>query len=210
MDIEKNEVSTPINSPEKTESWKELAKEIAKFALIAVCVVLPFRIYIAEPYLVDGRSMDPTFATGNYLIVDKLSYEVGAPKRNSVIVFKYPNDPSKSFIKRIIGLPGETVVMKDGNVRIVNTENPQGFDLDSLYVTHKCPVEIQNCITNIEKTLSSDEYFVLGDNRAESFDSRYWGPLNKKFLQGRPVLRLWPINKIGIFPGDDVKNNLTQ
>lgn len=187
----------PTNSPKKS-AFKEIVKEIVIFVIIAFGVVLPFRIYIAEPYLVDGRSMDPTFATGDYLIVDKLSYEIGTPKRNTVIVFRYPNDPTKSFIKRIIGLPGETVAMKDNTITIINAENPKGFVVDQSYVVHTAS-------STFTKTLGADEYFVMGDNRAESFDSRSWGPLPKKYILGKPVVRLWPINQIGILPGDDKK-----
>ncbi len=190
----------------KKSSWKDIAKEVIVFAFIAFGVVLPFRLFIAEPYVVDGKSMDPTFATGDYLIVDKLSYEIGKPERNSVVVFKYPNDPSKSFIKRIIGLPGETVVMKDNVLTIINTENPKGFIMDQSYVTNICQNKMNACINSFQKILAENEYFVMGDNRMESFDSRYWGPLNKKYLLGKPILRLLPISKIGIWPGADVKN----
>ena len=183
--------------PQKKSTIREIIKEIIIFGVIALLVVLPFRMFIAEPYLVDGRSMDPTFATGDYLIVDKLSYEIGTPQRNTVIVFKYPNDPSKSFIKRVIGLPGETVVEKGDTVTIINNDNPKGFVIDQSYVVHKSPQDFK-------VTLASDEYFVMGDNRAESFDSRSWGPLNKKYILGEPVLRLWPINEIGVKPGIDV------
>ena len=188
---------------EKKNGWKNVFKEIFIFAVIAFGIVLPFRIYIAEPYLVDGRSMDPTFATGDYLIVDKLSNELGSLQRNSVVVFKYPGAvPTKdlietvlglpasihtNFIKRIIGLPGETVVMKDGVVTIINSEHPEGFNPDQSYITHPCPKDATNCIDSFQKTLAGDEYFVMGDNRAESFDSRYWGPLQKKYILGKPV-----------------------
>ncbi len=192
-------ISTPANGRAKKSAVKSLLKEILIFAVIAFGIVLPFRIYIAEPYIVDGASMDPTFHTGDYLIVDKLSYELGAPKRNTVIVFKYPNDPSKNFIKRVIGLPGETVVIKDTVVKIVNAEHPEGLVVDQSYVAHLgLPI-------NLEYKLSGDEYFVMGDNRAESFDSRSWGPLNKKFILGEPVLQLWPLNQISILPGNDTK-----
>lgn len=197
-----NPEDAPISvtqAPQKS-TWKAILKEILIFAIIAFCIVLPFRIYIAEPYLVDGRSMDPTFATGDYLIVDKLSYELGTPQRNTVVVFKYPNDTSKTFIKRIIGLPGETVIIKDDVVTIKNTANPDGFVVDGSYVTH-------HSAGTYEKTLGPDEYYVLGDNRAESFDSRYWGPLPKKDLLGKPILRLLPINKIGVLPGNDAKQS---
>ena len=195
-----NEENTP-NIPPKVKGktvFKEIAKEVGIFAVMVFVIFYIIRPYIAEPYLVDGRSMDPTFATGDYLIVDKLSYELGTPKRNTVIVFKYPDDPTKSFIKRIIGLPGETVVMKDNVVTIINSENPNGVVIDQSYVTHTSP-------SSFQKTLAGDEYFVMGDNRAESFDSRSWGPLNKKYILGEPVVRLWPLSKIGFLPGDDTK-----
>lgn len=203
--VQPTETTTPLD-PQKKSKLKEIVKEILVFAVIAFGIVLPFRIYIAEPYLVDGRSMDPTFSTSDYLIVDKYSYRRGSPERNSVIVFKYPGNPSKSFIKRIIGLPGETVVVKDNIVTIINSEHPEGFKVDQSYVTHSCKKDDPDCISTITKTLAGDEYFVMGDNRAESFDSRYWGPLNKKYMLGKPILRLLPISKIGTSPGSIEKN----
>lgn len=178
----------------KKINWKGVIKEILTIIIIVFGVVIPFRVYVAEPYLVDGRSMDPTFHTGDYLIVDKISYEIGIPKRNTVVVFKYPNDPKKSFIKRIIGLPGETVIVKDNTVKIINAENPDGFLLDQSYVVHQS-------VQNTDKKLGETEYFVMGDNRTDSYDSRYWGPLDKKYIQGRPVIQLLPFNKIKVMPG---------
>jgi signal peptidase I len=182
----------------KKSKFKAILKEIFTFIFIAVVIVLPFRMYIAEPYVVSGASMDPTFKTGDYLIVDKLSFEIGEPQRNSVVIFKYPNDTSKNFIKRIIGLPGDTVIMTGNEVKIINNENPEGFIVDQSYVIHKSP-------GNFQKTLGPDEYFAMGDNRAESFDSRSWGVLPRKDVLGRPILRLFPINKIGILPGNSIK-----
>jgi signal peptidase I len=202
-----NEEKAPIlaNNNDNSSNWlskenlKSVAKEIGIFALIAFGVVLPFRMFIAEPYLVDGRSMDPTFATGDYLIVDKFSYRIGTPKRNTVIVFKYPRDTKKSFIKRVIGLPGETVIVNDNTVKIINKENPEGFLIDQSYVVH-------NMVgSSTTMTLKDDEYFVMGDNRLESYDSRFWGPLNKKFILGEPILQLLPIKAISILPGKDTK-----
>lgn len=183
---------------QKPNPWKNIFKELVYFLLIAVCVVLPFRIYIAEPYLVDGRSMDPTFKTGDYLIVNKLSYRFNEPKRNTVVVFHYPNDPSKSFIKRIIGLPGETIEGYKNEVTIYNKETPDGFKVDQSYVVHELP-------GTFKITLGDDEYFVMGDNRAESFDSRSWGPLSKKFISGKPIFRLLPVTEVGYLPGEDDK-----
>jgi len=193
--IKIEEIKSPNDPslPSKT-TFKSAIKEIAIFAAIAIGIVLPFRIFIAEPYLVDGRSMDPTFSTGDYLIVDKLSYRIGEPKRNTVVVFKYPNDPKRSFIKRIIGLPGETVVIKDNTVKIINKDNPEGFTIDQSYIVHTSE-------DSITKTLGADEYFVMGDNRKNSSDSRAWGPVNEKLIIGRPIVRLLPIHKISIIPG---------
>ena len=192
--------TNPTNPSNEQSKVKGLIKEIVIFAIIALGIVLPFRVYIAEPYLVDGRSMDPTFETGDYLIVDKISYRSEAPKRNTVVVFKYPNSPDKSFIKRIIGLPGETVIMENNKLTIINSENPNGFEIDQSYLS-----EENKTSADFSKTLAYDEYFVMGDNRKESFDSRSWGPLKKEFILGKPVVRLWPVTKIDLLPGQDNK-----
>ena len=179
-----------MESEEKKESTvKSIAREIFTFVLIAVGIVLPFRIYIAEPYLVSGASMDPTFENGHYLIVDKLSYRFSEPDRNMVVIFKYPLDPSKRFIKRIIGLPGETITAENGLVRIINEANPEGFLVNQPYVVH-------SSFDFFEKKLGPDEYFVMGDNRSGSYDSRLWGPLPKKYILGKPILRLLPLYEI--------------
>ncbi|NQV88562.1 MAG: signal peptidase I [Parcubacteria group bacterium] len=188
MNEEKNITSTekPLES-----FWKE----ILKFALIAVIIIVPFRLYIAQPFIVSGASMDPTFETGQYLIVDQLTYHFETPQRGSVLIFKYPKDPSKYYIKRIIGLPGETLEINGEIVTIKNTDNPDGFVLSEPYVVYKK----QN---NTNVTLRDDEYFVMGDNRIGSSDSRYWGPVAKNFIIGRPVLRLLPVTLVSLFPGD--------
>lgn len=210
-----NEENAPVealNKPQNPQKWwkTSIAKDVAIFIGIFVFIVIPIRIYIAEPYVVDGRSMDPTFATGDYLIIDKISYKFQLPKRNSVVVLNATNanEPNKSFIKRIIGLPGETVVVKGDEVKIINSENPNGFTIDQSYITHSGKI-------NYQKTLAGDEYFVMGDNRLESYDSRYWGALNKKYITGKPVLRLFGVKlafgyipvpvftKFGILPGQD-------
>jgi len=181
------------SAPEsKTINWgkvKSFFKEVIIFVVIAVFIVLPFRMYVAEPYLVDGRSMYPSFNTGDYLIVKKFGNKNSTFERNKVVVFKYPNDPSKSFVKRVIGLPGETVVIQNGIVTIINSENPNGIVLEQAFVEKE-----KN--TNSTTELSGNEYFVMGDNRAESFDSRSWGPLKKELILGEPVVQLWPLNKI--------------
>lgn len=171
-------------------------KEWAKIIVIALLISMPIRFFIAEPFVVNGASMDPTFSTGQFLIVDRLTYKMSQPTRGDVIVFEYPNNPSVYYIKRIVGLPGETVRIKDGVVSIENKDFPKGFTLDEPYVerSHK---SYENMIT----TLGDSEYFVMGDNRNQSSDSRAWGSLEYKFIVGKPLLRLLPVNSLSITPG---------
>jgi len=178
------------------EKKSNLFKELIKFALIAFLVVVPFRYFVAQPFIVNGASMDPTFHTGEYLIVDQLSYETfEEPQRGSVVIFKYPEDHSKFFIKRIIGLPGETVEIRGSEVTIFNWQNPEGFALDETYITHK-----KN--DSLKVKLGDEEYFVLGDNRLQSSDSRIWGPVERSEIVGRPLIRLFPLNQLQLLPGD--------
>ena len=172
--------------------------ELLKFALIAAAIVIPVRLYVAQPFIVSGASMDPTFATGQYLIVDELSYHFEEPKRGEVVIFHYPKDPKQFFIKRIIGLPGETISVNGAEVRIVNAANPDGFVLDEPYLAS----ENLGGPTGTEITLSDSEYFVLGDNRRVSSDSRVWGALPQENIIGHVLLRLFPFDMIGLTPGD--------
>ncbi|MDO8575646.1 MAG: signal peptidase I [bacterium] len=175
--------------------------EIIKFTIISVIIIVFVRTFIAQPFIVSGASMDPTFKTGEYLIVDELTYGmIKNPSRGDVIVFKYPKEPKIYFIKRVIGLPGETVKIRNGSVTIINSENPEGFTLTEKYVNSDHILKDDH-----EITLGETQYFVMGDNRAESLDSRAWGPLEKKLIVGKPFIRLLPPSVISIFPGA-VKN----
>jgi len=169
--------------------WKELFKLI----ILSLVIVIPFRLYIAQPFIVDGASMDPTFDTGNYLIVDELTYHFRGPERGSILIFKYPGDPRKSFIKRVIGLPGEKVSISGGQVTIINTAYPEGLVLDEPYVKFGKK-------DSADYVLGPSEYFVLGDNRLGSADSRIWGPVPEANIVGRPIIRLFPP---ALFPGDN-------
>ena len=194
-----NENLSTNKAVEQPQSKKGVSffMEILKFAIIASVIVVPLRLYIAQPFVVSGASMDPTFETGEYLIVDQLSYHFEAPKRESVIVFRYPNDKTKFFIKRIIGLPGETVEMHGTQVTIKNVENPKGILLHEKYVSVK-----NEKTDNFSITLGNDEYFVMGDNRNGSSDSRIWGPVKMSLIMGRPIVRLLPLSRISFFPGN--------
>jgi signal peptidase I len=153
-------------------------------------------MWIAQPFVVSGESMYPTFHDGEYLIVDEISYITGDPNRGDVIIFKYPKDPSKYFIKRIIGLPGETVTVTGSNVTIQNNAHPDGFTFEEPYVDRP-----GRRTDDVKVTLQEKEYFVMGDNRAASSDSRIWGPLPEKNIIGTPFVRLTPISMISIHPG---------
>lgn len=179
---------------ENTEKKDSTFGEFLRYAVIAMLVVIPFRIYIAQPYIVSGSSMDPTFKDGDYLIVDQLSKRLSLPERNSVLIIKYPLNTKKFFIKRLIAFPNEKVSIENGVVTVINDQNPEGFVVDNSYVTFEKK-------DNFYLELGENEYFVMGDNRSGSSDSRIWGPLPKENIVGKPILRLLPISKIDINPG---------
>lgn len=179
-----------------SETKENFGFEILKIIILAIIIVTPIRMFIAQPFVVSGASMDNTFANGQYLIVDQLSYRFNEPQRGDVIVFRFPLEPSKFFIKRIIGLPNDRVILQGKAVIIVNEENPEGFVLDELYLS---PEKINSNSSSV--TLNDKEYFVMGDNRKESSDSRSWGTLDKKFIVGRTLVRLFPVTKFSILPG---------
>lgn len=179
------------------EKGENFFTEILKASLIAILIVVPIRFYVAQPFVVSGASMDSTFESGHYLIIDQISYRLNKPERGEVVVFRFPDDTKKFFIKRVIGLPGETIVSQTGVITIKNIENPDGFVLEEPYVLDRNQLRDSYSIT-----LAPDEYFVLGDNRRGSSDSRVWGPLKKNLLVGRAFLRLLPTSELGTFPGD--------
>ncbi len=179
--------------PEKKKDGDTLW-DIVKFALTALIIVLPIRMFIAQPFIVSGASMVPTFKDKDYLIIDELTYRVEDPKRGDVIVFHPPQDTKVYYIKRIIGLPNETIVIKGSSVTIKNEEHPLGFALSEPYLQNKSN-------DDMTKKTGPNEYFVLGDNRPFSSDSRVWGVLPKDHITGRALLRLFPIQHIDVLPG---------
>ena len=176
------------------DTGKGLLKDLFTLALLIVIVVIPIRVFVASPFVVDGESMHPTFENLDYLIIDELVYDFHAPQRGDVIVFRYPNDPSIFYIKRVIGLPGETVSIRHGNVTITKTDGTQ-MTLNEPYVVN------EDATYSKDVTLTNNQYFVMGDNRPNSSDSRVWGPLPAKDIIGRVDLRLLPISEVGFSPG---------
>ncbi len=171
--------------------------EVVHFSLIALLIVLPIRMFIAQPFIVSGASMETTFSTGEYLIVDQLTYHIEEPKRGDVVVFRYPKDPSKFFIKRLIGLPGDTIAINGNVVTVTNVAHANGVILkEDPYVN------AMNPNTTLTETLGTDEYFVMGDNRNASSDSRMWGVLQRDKIVGRAFLRLFPFSAMDIMPGE--------
>lgn len=160
--------------------------EFIKVVVISVAIVLPIRTYIAQPFIVSGASMEPNFHDGEYLIIDEVSYQFKKPARGDVIVFRFPLNPSEFFIKRIIGLPNEAVEIKNSKIIINNMLLKEPY----LAATETGP--------DIVLSLKENEYFVLGDNRSHSSDSRSWGVLPKNKIMGRTLIRLWPVAKAGI------------
>ena len=161
---------------EKTDNKKDLKfVDFIKFAVITILIVVPIRMYVAQPFIVNGASMSPTFETGQYLIVDQFTYHFGEPQRGDVVIFKFPQDTSKFFIKRVVGLPGERVVIDAGIVTIVKEDGSEEVVLNEPYIEFK-----RNSYS--ETQLDEDEYYVMGDNREASLDSRIWGPLDKKYI----------------------------
>lgn len=167
--------------------------EILKIVVIALVIVIPIRYFLFQPFFVDGVSMAPNYSHGDYLIVDEVTYRIKEPQRGEVIIFRSPIDPGQRYIKRIIGLPGETVEVFDGIISITNTSGKTILDESEYFLN---PIYTG---TNITISLNEDEYFVLGDNRSMSYDSRRWGVLPKDNIIGRTWLRLLPIKSFSKF-----------
>ncbi len=162
-------------------------------AIIFAAVIQAFLI---RPFIVSGTSMDPVIKNGQYLIIDEVTYHFHGPERGDVVVFKAPPEPTKYYIKRVIGLPGDTVKIKDGKITIINNIHPEGFILDEPYLTHLSS-------DNGTFVVPQNNYFVMGDNRSGSYDSRAWGMLPVENIRGRAALRLLPVNSVSVLPGKE-------
>lgn len=180
--------------------------ETVRVVIISLLIILPVRYFLIQPFFVKGSSMVPNFHDKEYILVDKWTYRLGRPERGDVVIFRYPGNPKEYFIKRIIGLPGETVLVGNNTVTIYNAEFPDGFVLNEKeYLPETNPTLCAGNTTwcGRKVTTQEKEYFLLGDNREHSSDSRFFGPVNISYFSGLAWLRLWPLNNIGFIPRTD-------
>ncbi|MFZ2886907.1 MAG: signal peptidase I [Minisyncoccia bacterium] len=205
-------MNTDASTDHSPSAPAESQRSFAWYVTLALALALFVRFFVAAPYVVSGASMEPTFDNWDYLITDRISYDLSSPERGDVIVFCLPNSGEcspwkrilqgewrgpRTLIKRVIGLPGETVSVEGTTVRITNTTHPDGFVLNEPYLSK----DNLGGPTGTETTLGENEYFVLGDNRRVSSDSRVWGTLPEENIVGNVFVRLFPLHSIGTFPG---------
>ncbi len=170
------------------KNWWQIAKGIDVLLIIG----LLFRFFVLQPFVVEGNSMEPNYHNNEYLLVNQVTYRLRAPERGETIIFRYPKDPSEDFIKRIVGLPGEKVTIANSRVLINNQP------LDEKYINSSEGSQNVSSGERLEITLSNTEYFVMGDNRNHSSDSRDWGPLDRKYIIGRAWLDVYPFKYWGL------------
>lgn len=177
------------------QSFLEYLFEFVQVLVISAAIILPIRFFLIQPFYVKGASMEPTLLDHEYLIIDEISYRLRAPERGETIVFRHLAVPREYYIKRIIGLPGERVVIKNNQIKIFNVEHHDGLVLQEPYLPKDLTTDGE-----IDLTLDATHYFVMGDNREHSFDSRRFGPIEKDTIVGRAWVRGWPFDRATIFP----------
>lgn len=194
-EIEKNSEQLNNLSAESNPArdFLEFIVDLIKTGAVVFVIAFALRYFVVQPYIVDGESMLPNFHNREYLLAEKVSYSIDKPQAGDVIIFQYPKNPSLNYIKRIIGLPGDTVKIADNKITIVNAKHPSGAILTEDYIPKDFLTETP---TNgpYEITLKESEYFVLGDNRKHSSDSREWGPLPESNILGRAWVTLIPLD----------------
>lgn len=183
---ENKDFTEEIHEPERKKKHGMFFGEILESVAIAVILAVVIRFFLFQPFYIPSGSMEPTLKPGDRIIVNKLIYRYSQPKRGDIIVFKYPRDPQRDFIKRVVGLPGETIEIKDSIVYINNNEIPQPFLPPGLQFGSFGPVEIPE-----------GSYFMMGDNRNNSEDSRVWGTLPSENIVGKAMFIYWPLSRIG-------------
>lgn len=166
--------------------------ETTKVIIIALLIVIPVRYFLFQPFVVSGESMKPTYNNGDYLIVESISYKIRDPLRGEVIVFYYPENPSFRHIKRIIGMPNEKIIIDNNRIEITDLNE------DSIILNESDYLSFFESDEREEFLLEDDEYFVMGDNRSASFDSRKWGSLPRDHIIGRTAVRVFPLSNFEI------------
>lgn len=177
------------------ESFKDFLWETVKIVVICLIIVIPIKQFIVQPFYVKGASMEPNFYDHEYLLIDEISYRFNEPERGEIIVFHHPSGEKSFYIKRLIGLPGERITIKNNVITIYNQQNPNGVALDE----KEYLPETVKFYDEVDITLENDQYFVMGDNRASSLDSRRFGPIYKKDIIGRTWVRGWPFDRFKVF-----------
>ncbi|MEK7518399.1 MAG: signal peptidase I [Patescibacteria group bacterium] len=160
--------------------------EVVKVVAMALAIVVVVKHFLFQPFYVKGASMEPSYEDHEYLIIDELTYRFNEPVRGEVVVFRYPNDTSQYFIKRVIGLPGEAVEVKESVVWINGQQLNESAYLNPAVQT----------TGSVNLTLGATEYFLMGDNRAASLDSRIFGPVNRSYVVGRTWFRAFPFSRL--------------
>ena len=185
------EAMTP--APPKLSPWQKFfygtgcVYELTKWLIVLVVLSTLIHFFIATFSIVDGQSMEPNFHSGEFIIANRWTYLFGPPKRSDPVILRFPGDPEHvKYIKRIIGLPGEKVTISKGNVYINNVKLAEPY----------LPPGTQT-YPEMTKQLGSEDYFLLGDNRLNSSDSRVWGIAPQRDLIGKPWFVLWPIQFYG-------------
>ncbi|PIZ56605.1 signal peptidase I [bacterium (Candidatus Torokbacteria) CG_4_10_14_0_2_um_filter_35_8] len=188
-DLIKKESSSGFFKPTLLFFW-----ETIKVLIISFAIIIPIRYFVLQPFMVQGSSMEPSFHNGEYLLVNEIEYRFYEPARGDVIILRYPRDPSQYYIKRIIGLPNEKIQLVNEQIIIYNEEFPAGIELDEPYLPDNIDTP-----GKIDVTLGKDEYFVMGDNRSFSSDSRDWGNVKKDLIIGKTWIRCFPFKNFTIF-----------
>lgn len=177
------------------DRYKSYITELIKIAVISAVIIIPIRVFLIHPFIVKGVSMEETFLNNDYLIVNRLNYRLHKPQRGDIIVFKSPLNLKDHLIKRVIAVPGETVEIREGYVFVKNGEYPQGRLLDeSQYLD-------SDVVTYPDGTFKIEDgyYFLMGDNRKQSMDSRIFGPVHESLIVGQAWVRGWPFNRAKVF-----------
>ena len=185
---------TPVPVPSTRSRFLVFIENVLYIAA-AIGLALLIQAFVVRPFIVSGNSMDPNIKNGQYLIIDEMTYRFREPERGEVIVFKSPPEPTKYYIKRIIGVPGDRIEIKGTQITITNDTYPEGLVLQEPFISHTSK-------DSLTLTVPSGQYFVMGDNRSGSYDSRSWGGLPKENIRGRALVRLLPLSTIEYLPAD--------